>query len=322
MKNHQRRAVMALLVACASTASFAAGYPEKPIRILLGFAPGGTMDLLCRMFGNDIAVAVSQPVVIENRTGANGTIAALAVKNGAADGYILHATTTATQSLLPLVSKGLPYDADRDFTPVATIARVPLVLAVAASHPANTLTEFVSHLRTMPEPSFGSTGSGLSFHMAGLMLQESTGVQMIHAPFRGEVPALTEVAAGRVNAIFATTSGVMPLVTAKKIKVLAVADSTRSPMFPDVPTMAEAGLTGFEISVNYLFMMKTGTANEHVRRLEQEILGAAAKSEIRQKLIAMGMTPLSLNAQQTSELLRRESMRFRPLVSKYRITIE
>lgn len=317
-----RRTTLAALLAACSSVSWAADYPDRPLKLILGFAPGGTMDILARMVAVKLSTSLGQPVVVDNRTGANGSLAALAVKGLPSDGYTLHMTTSSTQTLYPLVQKGLTYDPDRDFTPLVTVARAPLVLVVSSDVPANTLPELLAYIKTIGTPSYGSAGAGQTMHVAGLMLQEAAGVQMVHVPFKGEVPALTEVMANRVTGMFGTVSGVIPHLKGGKLKAIAVADSVRSPSLPNVPTAAEQGVPSLQLAVSYLMMVKSGVPSPITKRLETELLSVIGDPSFSSKIAALGIAPQSANASQTAAMLQPDAGRYSPLVSKYKISLD
>lgn len=295
---------------------------QRSMRIVLGFGAGGTMDLLARETANQLAAVTGQPLVVENRTGANGSLAGQAVAAGAADGSMLYMTTSSSQTLLPLVSKGAPYEVQNDFVPLATVARAPLVLCVSAENSANTLQELVTQLKSASAPSFGSAGAAQTMHVAGLMLQDAAGVPLIHVPFKGEMPAITELIGGRISFVFATVSGAIPLLKGGRIKALAVADTVRSPALAAVPTAAEAGMPQIELVVSYLMMVKKGTPAPVLARLEQETMKALSTAEMNSKILSMGITPQILDAKGTDGMLRRDSGRFKALVEKFKITLE
>lgn len=322
MAKVNRRAAMSLLAALAVDPAFASGYPERPVKLVVGYGAGGTMDTLARMYAAELGAVFGQPFIVENRTGAGGTLASQLVAQAPSDGYTLHMTASATQALTPLVSRGLRYSVERDFTQLATVAQVPLVLVTSADHPANSLAEFISWLKFAKNPSYGSSGSGQSLHLAGLMLQEASGIELIHVPFKGEAPALAELMGGRLSGVFATRSGAIPLIQAKKIKALAVADAVRSPQLPDVPTTGQAGIVGLEVTANYMFVLRSGTPAEITQRLEDEILKIAKDPRTSERLAGLGLTGLALGSSRSAEMLKREAERFRPLVSKYKITVD
>lgn len=297
-------------------------YPNRPVKLVLGYSAGGTMDTIARFYASELSRSLGQPFVVENRSGANGTLAAQKVVQSPNDGYTLHMTASATQVLTPMISPSLPYVVERDFIQVASVAQVPLVMTVDVSHPANTVKEFLTWLKTARNPSFGSSGAGQSLHLAGLMLQESAGVELTHIPFKGEAPALTELMGGRISTVFATRSGAIPLIKANRLKALAVTDVVRSTELPNVPTTAEAGVPDIEMKANYMFTLKAGTPPSIAKRLEDAILAIAKDPLTAEKMASLGLTPTAQGAREAELMLKREVARFRPLVSKYKITLE
>lgn len=317
-----RRTMLGSVIALVAPVSWAATYPAKPIRMILGYAAGGTMDILARVVAQRLSVLVAQPVIVYNQTGANGTIAGAAVKGAEPDGYALYVSTSGSQTLFPLLQKGLPYDADRDFTPLASLARAPLVLTISGDLPVNNLAEFIAYLRATKDTSFGSAGVGQTMHMSGLLLQDAAGVKMIHVPFKGEVPALVELMGGRLTAVFATVSGVLPHLASGKLRAIAVTDYVRSPAIPQVPTMREAGLPGVELAVGYILLTRAGVPPVIFSRLEELVVQILREPETIQKITALGITPESLGASGTAEMLKREAVMYRGLVTKFKVTID
>lgn len=318
----RRRTILGSGIALVAPINWAATYPAKPIRIILGYAAGGTMDILARLVAQRLSELVKQPVIVDNRTGANGTIAGAAVKNAEPDGYTLHVSTSSSLTLFPLLQKGLPYDADRDFAPLASIARAPLVLTIPADLPANNLAEFIAYLKATKNTSFGTTGSGQIMHAFGLLLQDAVGVKMIHVPFKGEVPALVELMGGRLTAVFSTVSGVLPHLAGGKLKAIAVTDFERSSALPQVPTMREAGLPGLELAVRYILLTRAGVSPAIFNRLEELVVQILREPETIRKITAMGITPESLGASGTAEMLKREAVMYRGIVTKFEVTLD
>ncbi len=281
----------------------AQGYPAKPVKILVGFAAGGPTDVIARILAADMSASVGQSFVVENRPGANAIIATEAVAHSAPDGY-----TTLFSSLSLLVNAILPgtkakYDPFKDFAPVSNVAALPMVVVTAASSPFNSMHDLVSLAQAKPgELSYGTSGIGGSTHLAGAMLENMTGTRMINVPFKGNGPALAEVMAGRVTFMFYPIVGVAGQVAGGKLKVIAVGTAVPDPDFPNVPTMAQAGFPGLEVTAPWVGMLApAGTPAPVVNRLAEEIRKSLAKPEIRAKMkeqgaIIVGDTPAEFAA--------------------------
>src|SRR3954468_18590867 len=241
-----RRALLALLALCASVA-FAQEFPAKPLRLVIGYAAGGPTDVIGRLLAQDMAAFLGQPVVVENKTGANGLIGTLEVKKAPPDGYTLLVTTLSHNVNAILMAEQKPYDPLKDFTPVSLVSFLPMVMVTGAQAPFNSVQDVIQAAKAKSgDISYSSAGNGGSAHLAGAPPPPFPHSQMTHVPFRGNAPALTEVMAGRVSFMFYPMIGIAEQVAQKRLKALAVTTEKRPPDYPGVPTTAEAGLPGFE----------------------------------------------------------------------------
>jgi tripartite-type tricarboxylate transporter receptor subunit TctC len=284
-----RRALSALLILCASLAS-AEDFPAKPLRLVIGYAAGGPTDVIGRLLAQDMAASLGQPVLVENKTGANGLIGTLEVKKAPADGYTLLVTTLSHNVNAILLGDKKPYDPLKDFTPVSLVAFLPMVMVTAAESPFNSVQDVIGAARARPgEISYGSAGNGGSAHLAGALLAALTHTQMTHVPFRGNAPALTEVMAGRVSYMFYPMIGITEQIAQKRLKALAVTTEKRHPDYPGVPTTAEAGLPGFEEYTQGLGVVgPAGIAPPVAAKLNGAVRAALAKPETEQRLKQLG----------------------------------
>lgn len=284
-----------LTILCAVTCSLAGGaaaqtYPARPVKFVVGFAAGGPTDVIARIIAQDMSAAVGQSFVVENRPGANAIIATEAVAHSAPDGY-----TTLFSSLSLLVNPLLPgtkakYDPFKDFAPVSNVASLPMVVVTAPGSPFNSMKELISLAKAKPgELSYGTSGIGGSTHLAGAMLENMTDTKMINVPFKGNGPALAEVMAGRVTFMFYPVIGIAGHVTGGKLKALAVGTEKPDPDFPNVPTMAQAGFPGLEVTAPWVGVLApAGTPTPAVNRLAEEIRKSLAKPEIRARMREQG----------------------------------
>ena len=248
--------------------AFAQSYPAKPVRLVVGFAPGGAADFVARTLQEPMQRALGQPIVIDNRPGAGSSIAAEHVAKSPPDGYTVLIASPSSILVNPLLNPQIGYNALRDLAPVTKVSSSPLVVAVNAGVGAGTLAELIAHAKKNPgKLNFASSGNGSAPHLAAVLFQRVAGLDMVHVPYKGGAPAVQSVLAGDTQLAFATPPSVLPLVQAGRLKALAVTSRERTPLVPGVPGMAEAGLPDYEISFWYGFFVPTGTPPEAVRKL-------------------------------------------------------
>src|SRR5438552_13835540 len=255
----QRAALAALRTVCVSGAS-AQTYPTRPIRLVVPFPAGGTTDILAREVGQRLSMTLGQPVVIDNRPGAAGNIGADLVAKSAPDGYTLLMGTVGTHAINASLYAKMPYDHVKDFAPIILVAGVPNVLVVNPSLPVNSVQELIAYAKANPgKLNFASSGPGTSIHLSGELFKVMAGVQMTHVPYKGSAPALQDLLGGQVQLMFDNLPPSLPHIKAGKLRALAVTSVARSPALPDVPTIAESGLPGFEASSWFGILVPAGT---------------------------------------------------------------
>ncbi len=293
MTSPRRRALLQAAAALAAGATpwaarAQAGWPGKPVKIVVNFPPGGVADTLARLLAPGLQEALGQPVVVENRGGSGGNLGADAVAKSAADGYTLLMSSGGTISVNPHLYPRLPYDPAKDLVPVAVVARVAVYLVVKPELPARTVSEFIALLKSQPgRLSYGSAGSGSSPHLAGEMMKAQSGTFAVHVPYRGAALALNDLLGGQID--FAFDPGIaLPHVRAGRLRLLAVGSPRRSPLFPDVPTLAEAGLPGFDADTFFGLYAPAGTPAAVVERLHAEVNRILATAPVRERAIALG----------------------------------
>jgi tripartite-type tricarboxylate transporter receptor subunit TctC len=284
-----------LIAACAvvgwvSSHASAQNYPTKPIRLLIGFTAGGPTDVIGRVVAQDMSASLGQSVVVENKAGANSLIATQEVKRAAPDGYNIYMTTLSHNVNAILLADQKPYDPIADFTPVSLVALLPLVMVTAYDSPYKTVQDVIKAAKAKPESiSYASAGNGGSAHLAGALVETQSGTKMIHVPFKGNAPALTEVMTGRVSFMFYPMVGISNWVNEKKLRVLAVSTEKHHPDYPGVPTMAESGFPGFEQYTQGLgIVAPAGTPPAVVAKLNQAVRASLAKPETKQKFKELG----------------------------------
>ena len=283
-----RIAALALLATFAAVAG-AQSFPAKPIRIVVPFPAGGTTDILARAAAQKLTESMGQPAVVDNRPGAAGNIGAELVAKAAPDGYTLLMGTVGTHAINASLYAKMPYDHVRDFAPVILVAGVPNVLVIHPSVPANSVQELIAYGKANPAKlNFASSGSGTSIHLAGELFKTMTGVQMTHVPYKGSAPAIADLLGGQVQLMFDNLPSALPHIKAGKLKALAVTSAQRSAALPDVPTVAESGLAGFEASSWFGLLAPAGTPKDVVAKLNGEVAKWLATPEAKDKLAALG----------------------------------
>ena len=315
-------AAASLLPCAAPTAWAQPAYPTKPITMLVPFPPGGPTDLVARVLAKQMSDQLGQNIVIDNRPGANGNIAAVAVARAPADGYTLLYNTSSI-TLSPALYKSLTYDVVRDFAPIALTAVVPLALVVHPSIPANNVKEFIAYAKANPgKLSYGSAGNGNVTHLGAFQFVQANGIDAVHVPYKGSAPADMDLAGGQIQFMTDTVNSVMSFVKEKRMKMLAVTTAKRMSLFPDVPTLAESGMPGFEVGAWQGVMAPAGTPRAVIDRLNTEIVKALQSQEVRSKLAVQGAEPLGSSADEYGAYVKKELVRWAGVVKATGVTIE
>ena len=272
--------VAAMLVAGAAAAT-AEVYPSKPVRFVVPFAPGGTTDILARIFAQKMGDAWGQSVIVENRTGAGGGLGAASVARAAPDGYTILMGTIGTHSVNPILVKGLLYHPESDFAPVTLLATMPLMLVVNAAFPATDLKELIRYAKTNPgKLSYASDGNGSISHLTGEMFRKAADIDIVHIPYRGSSPALTDLMAGQVSMKFDYAPTSLPYVRSGKLRAIAMTSLTRNKGAPDVPTVSEAGLPGFSVLAWWGIYAPKGTPADIVNKIRDTIAKATVAPDV------------------------------------------
>ncbi|MBL8382344.1 MAG: tripartite tricarboxylate transporter substrate binding protein [Burkholderiales bacterium] len=301
------RAALVAFLAAGAGAAFAQAWPAaKPVRMIVNFPPGGAADVIARAIAAPLGETLAQQVIVENRPGANGNIGADAVAKSPADGYTLLMSSGGAVSINPHLYPKMPFDPAKDIVPVAAAARVLVFLVVRPEVPAKTVAEFIAHARANPgRLTFGSPGNGSSPHIAAEMLKGATRTFMVHIPYRGGAPALVDLLGGQLDFMFDPGLGLQH-VRSGKLRMLAVGSPKRSPLFPDVPTLAEAGIAGFDADSWFGFYAPAGTAAETIARLNREVNRILGTPAVRERILALGgepapMTPAEFGNRQLAD---------------------
>lgn len=281
---------MAVMLGMASAR--AENFPTKPVKMIVGFSPGGTIDVVARIIGESLSTRLGQPFVVENRTGANGMLAANAVAQAEPDGYTLFVSNSSTITLNPTLFKNIKYNPERDFAPITTVVSVPLILVVDPGNPQTAGIKSLADLIAAAKAGagkivYGSAGNGNITHLAFELLSQKAGIKMLHVPYRGAAAAQTALLSNEVMAVFDTMAAV-PLVKAGKLRALAVSSTERLPALPDVPTVAELGFPGFDVSFWVGFFAPKATPPAIIDLLNKEIVAAAHDPAVRARLEPQG----------------------------------
>jgi tripartite-type tricarboxylate transporter receptor subunit TctC len=309
------RAVFIALALVFTAAAHAQAWPSKPIRYIVPFAPGGTTDILGRMVAAGLSNTLGQPVVVENKPGQAGSIGSAELARAAPDGYTLGGGTISSHAINASLYDKLPYDPLKDFAPITMLATLPNMLIVHPSVNVATVTELVSVLKANPNKySFGSAGNGTSQHISGELFKIMTGTQMQHIPYKGSGPMIPDLLSGTIQLSFENITTAYPQVKAGKLKALAVTSSKRSFVAPEVPTMAEAGLAGYDISSWQAMYAPGGTPKEIVARLHAETAKILRAPENAKKLQDLGLEPGGMAPEELTALMRAEIPRLGKVV--------
>lgn len=292
----KRRSLCCAFVALAPLLGMApawadSSYPSKPIKFVVGYAAGGSTDVVARLVANRMGTELGQSALVENRSGANSNLGAEAVARAPADGYTVYLFTIANTINASLYNK-LSYDPVKDFEPVGLIAKIPNLLVVNPSLPVKSVQDYVKFAKQAPNGlTFASSGSGSSIHLSGEMFKMKTGLNMLHVPYKGSAPAVTDLLGGQVESMFDNAPSAMPHVKAGKLRAIAITSRERSSLLPDVPTIAESGFPGFEVQSWFGLAVPAGTPKDVVAKLNAALNKSLAAPEIKQRLSDMLATP-------------------------------
>jgi len=318
---HLARAAALSLVLAAGSA-LAQAWPARPISLVVPFPPGGTTDVLARALGEKLAKSLGQPVVVENKPGAGATLGADYVAKSKADGYTL-LMGAVHHTIATSVYKKLPYDFQKDFAPISTVAMVPNVLVVNAATPARDVLELVALAKSQPgKATYGSNGNGTAQHLIGTQFQNLTGTELIHIPYKGSGPLATDLLGGQITMSFDTVTPVLPHIRSGKLRALAVTTGKRSPALPDVPTLDEAGLKGFNLGTWFGVLAPAATPKDIVSRLNADIVKIIESADFRKRMDDIGAGPVGNSPEQMASQIRDETEKFARLVKEARVTIE
>ncbi|OAE99881.1 hypothetical protein AYJ54_31810 [Bradyrhizobium centrolobii] len=306
----------------SSPAAQADSYPSKPIHLVVGYAAGGSTDLVARVVGQRLAEALGQPVVIDNRPGAGGTIASDQVARSAPDGHTIFMSTIANTINTSLYPK-LPFDFAADFAPISLVATVPNVLVVNPDLPATNLKEFIALAKSKPgQLNFASSGTGSSIHLSGELFNMVAQVQLVHVPYKGSAPAVVDLISGQVQSMFDNLSSSLPYIKAGKLRALAVTSAQRSAAAPDIPTMAEAGLPGCEVTSWFALVAPAKTPKAIIVRLNEEVRRILGEPAVKTRLSELGADVAPSTPEELAALIASETAKWASVIKASGASIE
>ena len=311
-----RRAALALLPLLAGQAAHAEdAWPSKPLRIVVPFAAGGTSDVLARTLGERLQATLKQTVIVDNKAGAGGVIGADSVAKSPPDGYTFLLGTIASHAINPALNPKMPYDAAKDFAPVILLGSISNVLLVGPDQPFKNVKDLIAAAKAKPGSiAFASSGQGSSQHMSGETFMLLTGADITHVPYKGSAPAIQDVMGGQVPMSFETVTVALPQITAKKVRALAVTSAHRSALLPDVPTLQEAGVAGFDVSSWQAFYAPAGTPAPIVARMNAELQKIIATPEVKAKMDTAGLEYKPNSPAQFAEFGQKEIAKWAKIV--------
>ena len=324
--NPLRRGLLAAAVAATSTllagAAHAQAWPAKPVTLVVPFPAGGTTDVLARALAERLTQSLGQTVIVESKPGAGATLGADYVAKAKADGYTL-LVGAVHHTIASSVYRKLPYDFQKDLAPITEIALVPNVLVVNAATPARNLAELVALLKARPGAyHYGSNGNGTAQHLIGTQFQNATGTELGHIPYKGSGPLATDLLGGQITMSFDTVTPVLPHIKAGKLRALAVTTGKRSSALPEVPTLEEAGLKGFDIGTWFGVLAPAATPRDVLARLNTEMVKIIRSPEFRKRMEEIGAEPIGGSAEQMAAQIKAETEKFAKLVKDAKVTID
>ena len=321
LKTHLRRAACALaslLIAGAACAAF----PDKPITLIVPWAPGGSTDILARAIGEQLTKSMGQPVIVENRAGASGNIGSNLVAKAKPDGYTLLVGSMSTHAMNPALIPNMPFKGADDFTPIALVANVVNTMVINPAVPAKNLQEFIAYAKANPgKIAYASAGGGSTNHLSAEMFKKAAGIEMLHVPYKGGAPAVLDTVGNQTQVLFSAGTQTLPHVKSGKLRLLGVTEARRSALLPDVPTVAET-LPGYEMSVWYAAFGPAGMPRELVTKLNAEINKALAVPEVRSRMDSMGVEVINSTPEQLADTLKRDTARYARVIHDLGIKLD
>lgn len=318
---HMAVAVL-LAAACAGVAPAHAQYPDRPVRMIVGFVPGGFTDVLARNIAQGLQERLGKPIVVENRPGASGSIGADVVAKANPDGYTLLMGHVNSNAIAPALYPRLPYDVIKDFTPIIRVASTPMLLTVNAAVPAHDVKSFIELAKSGRRLTFASSGNGSVQHLAAELFMLATGVSMTHVPYKGSAQAIVDLVSGQVDLNFESPPNVLPHLRGGKVRALAITSPERSPTLPDVPTLAEAGVSGAEISQWFGVLGPANLPKDIVAKLNAEIGAILQSPEVVERIRSQDGKILGGSAQEFATFIKEDTLRWAKLIKDANVRLE
>lgn len=314
-KGPQVSRLFALALALLMSGAHAQSFPSKPLRLICPFPPGGAVDIASRATSAELTRILGQPVAVENKPGAGGNLGGAEAARSAPDGYTLFMTTSGIQAINPALYAKMPFDPNRDLTPVAPLVSLNNVLVVHPSVPAKSVKDVIDLARKQPGKwTYASSGNGTSIHMSGAMFTQLTGTDILHIPYKGSAPAVTDLLAGQTHMMFDNIPSSLPHIRAGKLRALATTGAKRDPALPDLPTIAEAGVKDYESGVWFGLSVAAATPREIIQRLNAAAVQAAKAPNFVKRMTDLGYNIIPGTPQQMAEMLKAETARWTPIV--------
>jgi len=308
-------AIAAAIALAASGLASGETYPAKPIHFIVPYPAGGPLDTVARLLGQKVSESVRQPVIVENRPGAGGNIGADLVAKSAPDGYTILMGAVATHAINPTLYAHIPYDPVKDFAPVTQVASTPNVLVVNPSLPVASVKEFIAYAKAHPDAlNFGSGSTGSAGHLAGELFKAMAGVRMVHVPYKGAGPAMQDLIGGRIQLMFDNLASSLAQMRAGRVRALAVTTAKRSALAPELPTIAESGLPGFDISTWFGVFAPGGTPRDIVERLHAEFVKALADPAVRETMLKLGAEPVGNTPAEFAAYIQSEARKYAEVI--------
>ena len=315
--------LVSVALSCGAVAAYAQTWPASPIKLIIPFPPGGGTDILSRIVSNKLAETNKWDIVADNRGGAGGTIGVAEAAKAAPNGYTIVMGQKDNMAVAPWLYKSLSYDSLKDFTPVAHVAYTPVVIVTAANSKFKTLADVVNAARSAPGTiTYGSPGNGTTIHLAGEALNGAANIKLVHVPYKGSSPAMVDAISGTLDLAVSSVPSALSHIKAGKLRALAVTSATRSTSLPDVPTVAESGYKGFDVSTWYGLFVPAGTPKEVVARLNSDVNKLLETAEMKSVIHAQGAEPQAMTPEKFSALLQADHQGMKDVVKKAGVTME
>lgn len=317
-------AMLALVLALASiSAADAQAYPNRPLRAIVPIAPGGGTDTTGRLVTTKLSEALGQQIVVDNRAGGGGTIGASIAAKAQPDGYTILFGSISTHAVNPAMYKKLPYDHIKDFAPVSLIGTVPNVLVVHPSLPVKSVSDFINYAKANPgKINYGSAGIGSPPHLSMELLKSMAGIDVVHVPYKGAGPALAELLGGQTQVMCTSLAGQLPHIKAGRVRALAVTTTKRNPQVPDVPTMIEAGVPGYEVTIWYAVFVPTGVSKPIIARLNSELVKLLNSAEMKERMAQIGVDPAPSTPAELAAFVKSETDKWTKTVQDAGVKLE